>query len=125
MSVIDAPRWLALLIAVLIAVSPILYGGRHVHASMKYEARIAVEYHHAADAMTAYADEAPCNGGDEAQDNGDCCVSFTSCFFCVPMPAQILVGLKQREPFALAPSVTLLPGETSMELRPPKLIVTV
>ncbi|WP_087004736.1 hypothetical protein [Rhizobium sullae] len=120
-SAIGAPRWLVLFIAVLMAASPIVFGEGHARASVLDEARFVVEYH--VDAVTEHTHKAPCNDKGQAHQNGSCCVSASSCLHCAPVPTQTIVGFSHREPVAPAPPVMSLPGEASMELRPPKLIV--
>lgn len=114
---LDASRWLALAMAILMAVST-MFHNRHAQAAAADGIRYVVETTHAAPA-TGHSHVESC-GEDRARDDGSCHVSPSGCAICVPVSAQIVIGTMRNEPPAFAPSSISLPGDVPLRLRPPK-----
>lgn len=114
---LDASRWLALAMAILMAVST-MFHDRHAQAATADEIRYVVETIHAEPA-TGHSHVGSC-GEDRARDDGSCHVSSSGCAICVPVSAHIVVGPMLNEPPAIAPSSISLPGDVLLRLRPPK-----
>lgn len=114
---LDASRWLALAMAILIAVST-MFHDRHAQAATADEIRYVVETLHAEPA-TGHSHVVSC-GEDLARDEGSCHVSPSGCAICVPVSAQIVIGILRNEPPAFAPSSISLPGDVTLRLRSPK-----
>lgn len=113
----DASRWLALSMAILIAMSALLHD-RNAQAAAVKGIRFVVENNHAEPAAEHGHFES-C-GEDRARDDGSCHVSPSGCAICVPVSAQIVIDTMRNEPPAFAPSSTSLPGDVPLRLRPPK-----
>jgi hypothetical protein len=117
----DASRWLALSMAILIAMSAFLHD-RHAQAAAVKGIRFVVENTHAEPAAE-HSRAKSCGGEDQARDDGNCCISASGCAICVPVSAQAIVGSMRNEPPAPAPSSISLPGDLPLRLRPPKVSV--
>lgn len=114
---LDASRWLALAMAILMAVSA-MFHDRHAQAAAVRGIRFVVENTHAEPAAEHSHFES-C-GEDRARDDGRCHVSPSGCAICVPVSAQIVIGPMRNEPPAFAPSSISLPSDVPLRLRPPK-----
>ena len=113
-SAFDAPRGLALFIAILMSMSALIYGGGHAQAAVLDAHVAAVEHSH----------HVPCNDKGDARDDGGCCVTASGCTFCVPVAAEVLADFTRSEPAAVSPPSASLPSDVLLQLRPPKPIVT-
>jgi hypothetical protein len=114
---LDASRWLAFAIAILMAVST-MFHDRHAQAATADKIRYIVETSHTEPA--AGHSHVGSRGADRAQDDGSCHVSPSGCAICVPVSAQIVIGPMLNEPPAIAPSSISLPGDVLLRLRPPR-----
>ena len=115
---LHASRWLALSMAILMAVSA-MFHDRHAPAAAVDGIRYVVETIQAEPA-TGHNHVESCGGEDRARDDGSCHVSASGCAICVPVSAQINIGSMRNEPPAFAPSSISLPGDVPLRLRPPK-----
>lgn len=114
---LDASRWLAFAIAILMAVST-MFHDRHAQAATADKIRYIVETSHTEPA--AGHSHVGSRGADRAQDDGSCHVSPSGCAICVPVSAQIVIGTMRIEPPAFAPPSISSPGDVPLRLRPPK-----
>ncbi|EHK55538.1 hypothetical protein [Allomesorhizobium alhagi] len=118
MRALDASRWLALSMAILIAISALLHDG-HAPAAAAEDIRFAIENTHAEPAAE-HSHAKPCGGEEQARDDGSCCISTSGCAICVPGFAQALDGSTRSTPLALASDTISLPGDCPLQMRPPK-----
>lgn len=118
---LDASRWLALSMAILMAGSAMLHD-RHAQAASADGVRYVVETIQAEPA-TGHNHVESCGGEDRARDDGSCHVSASGCAICVLVSAEIVIGTMRNEPPAFTRSSISLPGELPLRLRPPKVSV--
>ena len=116
-------RSLALFLAILLAAGTSLYGAGHSSSPMLAQSQFEVERSHV-DAMTDGDHRVLCDDERQARDDGSCCVSVSGCSFCVPVTMDLLAISSRSEPAPIALVPVSLPGDVTMQLRPPKLVVT-
>jgi hypothetical protein len=121
-SAFDASRWLAVCLALVMAVPMVLYSG-HADEAAAHGIQYVVEHGHGSVA-SEHGHLKPCNDPAKAHHQGTCCVSAASCSLGVPVDSRIFVAASGNQPTATAPPFVSLPGEVPILRRPPKALVT-
>ena len=118
----DGSRWLAVCLALLMAFATVL--SSHAYsAAAPFGAQWAAEHSHDSAAIR-HNGSAPCKDFGHARHQGTCCISASSCSFCVPVDVHLFVAISGSHPVATAPPFVSSPSDVPVGLRPPKLVVT-
>lgn len=116
-------RWLAVCLALLMAFTTVLYGHANA-AAVSDGTQWAAEHSHGSNVIRHDGHHAPCKNADHVRHQGTCCISASSCSFCVPVDGQFFVAVSGSHPVGAAPPFVSSPGDLPIRLRPPKLAVT-
>jgi hypothetical protein len=66
----------------------------------------------------------PCDHTDRAHHQGNCCVSASSCFLCIPVDARVFVAAEADAAVPVPARFVSTPAHVPTQLRPPQTVVT-
>lgn len=121
-SALDGSRWLAVCLALLLAFTTVLSSHANSVAA-PLGAQWAAEHNHGS-ATIRHDGHAPCKDFGHAAHQGPCCISASSCPFCIPVDVHLFVAISGSHPVATATPFVSSPSDVPVGLRPPNLGVT-